>query len=58
MLLVNNLPPKFYNGMDKDYLNIEIFFGTNRFYDEYTIDYFPDRVRPGSVFTINMDRRI
>lgn len=58
LLLVNNLPPKFYSGMDKDYLNIEIFFGTNRFYDEYTIDFFPDRVRPGSVFTITMDRHI
>lgn len=57
-LVEKNLPPKFYEGMDKEWLNINIVFSTNRYYDEYTIDHYSPRVVKDGKFSILMDRRI
>ena len=59
-LLEDNLPPKFYNGMNEEYVNIEVDFRTNRDFDVYTIDYFGESKNstPPAHFSFILDRKI
>lgn len=57
-LVENNLPPKFYDGMDEEWVNVNLDFSTNRYYDEFTIDHYSPRVVKDGKFRIFMDRRI
>ena len=39
-LVENNLPPAFYEGMDREYVNMQVAFGTSGYSDSYSMDYF------------------
>lgn len=57
-LIESNLPPKFYDGMNKDYVNVDLVFATNQYYDEYELDKFPPRVVKDGIFKILIDKKI
>lgn len=57
-LIENNPPPNFYKGMDRDYVNIEISFQTNKYCDEYNVDYYGFNTKRDDFFSINMNRKI
>lgn len=58
VLIENNLPPKFYEGMNKENVNISIVFYTSKYPDIYLIDYYPPRMNKEGVFYIKMERKI